>query len=684
MSDVPVFYRLRADPFRLTPDPSFCFRHGGYAQAREAMDAALATASPVTVVTGRPGIGKSTLVGEFLASLDSRRFVAARLMTTNLEADELLRMAAYGFKLNGDQDLTRVRENLQRLFDDLQRQHRRALLVVDEGHLLPRGALQTLGELADAGDGQRGALQVFLVGQPDLLTHLDAPELAALRQRIGSTTRLAPLKPDETRAYVEHRLRCAGWQGDPAVEPQAYGLIHRLSQGLPRDINKLCSRLLVYGMVEERHQLDSADVAWVAEELRDELLTPLSVLERAGMYAELRDTVEMNAPPTRAPEAPAAPAPGPPPSPGRPSMPPERESRGEGEPTRTVAARAAPPRPAGPGPGSWRPGPLARALMVLATLGLAAGWALAAYRVINGRLPGAHVPSAHVPGASPSRAEHLRKGATMKGEVRRPTPPNPPASTARPAPSPPAPSPALAAPPEAAPSPAPAPEPPSAAGGPDQAPATASATAPGVATPAPGPRASSRGDHGRPRPGTARREAPQAPPAPAPEPPGTGRSGPSARGPGDADADTASGRKPAPPIRRLLAEASSAYDEYRLTVPAGDSAADYYRRILARDPGNRAALAGLDQVVERYARMARTALARGNEERARTYIRRGRSIHPDDPQLRALQSRLTVPASDALSSDRPGKPASRDHASPDPAPSRSDAPLPPPSAPTIW
>jgi len=132
----------------------------------------------------------------------------------------------------------------------------------------------------------------------------------------------------------------------------------------------------------------------------------------------------------------------------------------------------------------------------------------------------------------------------------------------------------------------------------------------------------------------------------------------------------------------LLAEASSAYDEYRLTVPAGDSAADYYRRILARDPGNRAALAGLDQVVERYARMARTALARGNEERARTYIRRGRSIQPDDPQLQALKARLTAPPPGAP--ERPGKPASRNRASPDPAPSRSDAPLPPPSAPTIW
>ncbi|MGB7932707.1 MAG: AAA family ATPase, partial [Gammaproteobacteria bacterium] len=271
-----AFYHLNTNPFRLTPDPRFCFSHAGYKSAREYLDYALGLGEGFIMVTGRPGTGKTLLAESFLKDLDSTRVSARRVAVSGLEADDLLRAVAYayGIEANG-LDKATLRHRIQQHFTLQEQRGRRALLIIDEAQGLPSSSLEELRLLADLQAGSRPLLQLFLVGQEMLRDLMCTPGMDQFQQRIIATCHLRPLGLRETRAYIKHRLCRAGWTGDPELTGAALLAIHQWSRGVPRHINKLCNRLLVLGYGKGKHILDEAEVQAIAIELREEQLTPL-------------------------------------------------------------------------------------------------------------------------------------------------------------------------------------------------------------------------------------------------------------------------------------------------------------------------------------------------------------------------------------------------------------------------
>ena len=90
-----AFYNLTAEPFRLSPDHKFCYEHKGYAKARAYMAYAFTQEEGFVMITGRPGTGKTTLVGALVESLASDNVQTANLVCTQLAAGDLLRSVAY-------------------------------------------------------------------------------------------------------------------------------------------------------------------------------------------------------------------------------------------------------------------------------------------------------------------------------------------------------------------------------------------------------------------------------------------------------------------------------------------------------------------------------------------------------------------------------------------------------------
>ena len=119
--------------------------------------------------------------------------------------------------------------------------------------------------------GKTMALQSFLLGQPQFRVMLGSPLLEQLRQRVTAAYHLGPLSEGETRAYIEHRLRRADWKDDPQFTEDCFPVIHRHTGGVPRQINTLCSRLLLFGLLEELHTLQAAVAEKVANDLRQEM-----------------------------------------------------------------------------------------------------------------------------------------------------------------------------------------------------------------------------------------------------------------------------------------------------------------------------------------------------------------------------------------------------------------------------
>jgi len=268
-----VFYNLKAEPFRLSPDHKFCFEHKSYAKARAYMAYAFKRAEGFVMITGRPGTGKTTLIGELVESLSRDRVSTANLVCTQLDADDLLKTVAYSFGIGSAKlDKAELLQRLTILFHRWHREGRRTLLVVDEAQDLSTSAMEELRLLTNIQIGGQPLLQIFLLGQPELRDLILSAPMEQVHQRIVAATHIDGLEADETEAYVIHRLQAVGWHGDPAIDRAIFPLIHKFSEGVPRRINLICSRLFLLGSVEQRHAIEVDDVRVVISELQAESL----------------------------------------------------------------------------------------------------------------------------------------------------------------------------------------------------------------------------------------------------------------------------------------------------------------------------------------------------------------------------------------------------------------------------
>jgi len=242
------------------------------------------------MINGRAGTGKTTLVGELIDGLSRDNVFVANLVCTQLQADDLLKSVAYSFGI-GSTNLDKA-ELLQRLTVLLNRWHResrRALLIVDEAQDLTLSAVEELRLLTNIQLGGQPLLQIFLLGQPELRDLILSPEMEQVHQRIVAASHIEGLEQGETEAYVMHRLRAVGWRGDPAIDRAIFPLIHKFSEGVPRRINLICSRLFLLGSVEERHTLEVKDVGTVIKELQGEGLAAGSGFSPVDFESPLRN-----------------------------------------------------------------------------------------------------------------------------------------------------------------------------------------------------------------------------------------------------------------------------------------------------------------------------------------------------------------------------------------------------------
>ncbi|MDZ7782445.1 MAG: AAA family ATPase [Halioglobus sp.] len=268
-----VFYNFQAEPFRLSPDHKFCYEHKGYARARAYMAYAFMRAEGFVMITGRPGTGKTTLIGELVENLARDSVSTANLVCTQLQADDLLKTVAYNFGVSAERaDKAELLERLNRLLHRWHRDGRRALLIVDEAQDLSTSAMEELRLLTNIQLDGQPLLQIFLLGQPELRELILSPGMEQVHQRIVAACHLEGLKEDEVEAYVLHRLKKVGWKGDPAISKAVFPLLHKFSEGIPRRINLICSRLFLHCGVEQRHEMVPADLEVVIRELQAENL----------------------------------------------------------------------------------------------------------------------------------------------------------------------------------------------------------------------------------------------------------------------------------------------------------------------------------------------------------------------------------------------------------------------------
>ncbi|GAA4767897.1 hypothetical protein GCM10023306_12450 [Novosphingobium ginsenosidimutans] len=297
------FYGLSGRPFQLTPDPTFYFESLTHRKALSYLSYGLAQGEGFVVITGEVGAGKSTLVAHLMATIDPARLTAAQIVTSKLDGEELVHVVAQALGLIVDgHDKASALGAIEAFLHDEARAGRRCLLVVDESQNLELEALEELRMLSNFQLGAHPLLQMLLLGQPEFRdTIQDHPQLEQLRQRVIAAHHLEAMEPGEVQTYIEHRLKCVGWVGNPQFDQGVYTELYEASGGVPRRINQICNRLMLLGAVEQRGRIDRAMLGQVLDELELDgtmqlkKIAPQPVIEAAPQPAPAAQPVAMDA-----------------------------------------------------------------------------------------------------------------------------------------------------------------------------------------------------------------------------------------------------------------------------------------------------------------------------------------------------------------------------------------------------
>ncbi|GGI97467.1 ExeA family protein [Neoroseomonas lacus] len=275
-------YGFREPPFQMTPDPRLFFPSTVHSRAYAHLLYGLSQREGFVVVTGEVGAGKTTLIERLCAEIAPKGHAVARVMTTQVNADDLLRLVAMSFGASPEGSKAEVLQAVvAALRHGIVEKGLRHVLIVDEAQALPVAALEELRMLSNVTQGEQALVQVVLMGQPQLRHTLARPDLDQLRQRILAAYHLAGLTREETHLYVRHRMTSVGWTGHPAWDVEALNLVHQFSAGIPRRINRLCARILLGGSLEHAAVLGTELVEATAEELEQDLGVICATEERS-------------------------------------------------------------------------------------------------------------------------------------------------------------------------------------------------------------------------------------------------------------------------------------------------------------------------------------------------------------------------------------------------------------------
>lgn len=288
-------YGLSGRPFQLTPDPRFWFDTATHRKAMAYLGYGLSQGEGFVVITGDPGVGKTTLMGHLLGEIDEQRLNVIKIVSTQLRPEDLLQTVCAGLEIDATGAskaamLAAVEHGLHAVARD----GRRTLLIIDEAQALPAESLEELRMLSNFQAGGYPLLQIFLLGQPEFRLTLQDGKLEQLRQRVIAMHHLAPMDANEVEPYLLHRLSLVGWRGKPRFTNDALAAMHRWSGGIPRRVNQLAGRVLLFGAIEQLDTFGAPELAAVIADLDNDSAGPAA--KRSPAFAEpleLRDIAPM-------------------------------------------------------------------------------------------------------------------------------------------------------------------------------------------------------------------------------------------------------------------------------------------------------------------------------------------------------------------------------------------------------
>jgi general secretion pathway protein A len=263
------FFGLQEKPFAITPDPRYLYLSERHAEALAHLLYGINEAGGFIQLTGEVGTGKTTVIRSLLEQLPGHAEVAL-ILNPRITPPEFLLTICEELHLQVPGESRNSTKALMDLLGhyllEAHARGRRVVLIVDEAQNLSFETLEQVRLLTNLETATTKLLQIILIGQEELRTLLEQPDLRQLAQRITGRYHLSPLSRDESAGYVKHRMRVAGATAE-AFTPGALREIHRLSKGIPRVINVVSDRALLGAFTREEHRVGAAFIRQAASEV---------------------------------------------------------------------------------------------------------------------------------------------------------------------------------------------------------------------------------------------------------------------------------------------------------------------------------------------------------------------------------------------------------------------------------
>lgn len=252
-------FALKEAPFSITPDTDFFYAHEGAQASLNTLLIALRSGEGFIKVVGELGCGKTVLCRQLLRMLQGE-FVTAYIPNPDMGPDDLIMALVHelGIVIPPPISRHRVQEALRETLMGHAKQGKRVLVCIDEAQAIPLRTIESLRLLSNLETEKRKLIQLVLLGQPDLDTTLERPEIRQLLQRITFSEYLGPMQAGRVPGYLVHRLRCAALSENTdtdVFEAAAARLMAQYSRGTPRLVNVLAHKCLMLAFGEGVHRI---------------------------------------------------------------------------------------------------------------------------------------------------------------------------------------------------------------------------------------------------------------------------------------------------------------------------------------------------------------------------------------------------------------------------------------------
>src|SRR5579863_2398957 len=285
------YFGLREQPFGVTPDPRFLYLSAAHREALASLYYGIEANRGFLGLIAKPGMGKTTILFHLLEKFRATARTAF-LFQTQCNSREFMRylLAELGYE-GESQDFVRLHEEFNRRLVQEARAGNRLIVVIDEAQNLDASVLETVRLLSDFETPRAKLMHIILAGQPELADKLASPGLAQLRQRVSILNGLEPLPAWEIKNYIEHRLRIAGYEGEPIFPVEVCDEIARFTEGIPRNINNFCFNALSLACALQKKTIDHEIVKEVIADLDiSKLTSDLLPDPISSLYSAERDS----------------------------------------------------------------------------------------------------------------------------------------------------------------------------------------------------------------------------------------------------------------------------------------------------------------------------------------------------------------------------------------------------------